>query len=346
MAIKQEIYAQLESGIDVQAFILTNANGLQAKIINWGGIIAELWAPDKNGKLADVVLGYDDMAGWCANPAYMGAIVGRYANRIAGGLFVIDDNEYCLAVNNGPNSLHGGLVGFDKVLWNAEIIGDSVKLSHISNDGEEGYPGKLNLTVTYRLSDANELVINYQAHSDKPTVINLTNHSYFNLAGHNSGSVLDHILQINASRYTPVDENLIPTGEIVPLSGTPLDFSQPTRIGGRIDDDFEQLKLGNGYDHNFVIEGDGLRLAARVVEPGSGRVLEVLTDQPGVQLYTGNYLDIVGGKERAIYKPRSGFCPETQHFPDSPNQPKFPSTILRPGENYDTTTIFKFEVER
>ncbi|MBI9016738.1 MAG: galactose mutarotase [Phycisphaerae bacterium] len=347
MAVTTDIYGKLESGTEVHVFTLTNANGVKAKIINWGCCLVSLEVPDSKGNFADIILGFDDIKKWAKNPPYFSAVIGRYANRIANGLFVIDDNEYSLAINNGPNSLHGGSVGFDKVLWNAMEIENGVELKHTSPDGDEGYPGKLDITVTYTLTEANELKINYKAITDKPTVVNMTNHSYFNLAGHNSGSMLDQIMQINASNYTPIDENLIPTGEIAAVTGTPLDFTSPAVIGDRIDDDFEQLKLAAGYDHNFVIDrqAPGLVLAATAIDSKSGRIMEVLTTEPGVQFYSANFLDGSDiGKGCFAYQRRYGFCLETQHFPDSPNQPQFPTVRLNPGETYDTTTVYKFSV--
>jgi aldose 1-epimerase len=302
--------------------------------------------------MADVVLGFDHLDDYLGNDPFFGALVGRYANRIDKARFTLDGVEYKLAKNDGENSLHGGLKGFDKKAWKArEPSKDhpALELTYLSKDGEEGYPGNLNVKVVYTLTDSNELRIDYTATTDKNTVLNLTNHSYFNLAGQGSGDVLKHVLMINADRFTPIDAALTPTGELRSVAGTPLDFRKPTAIGARIDDDNEQLKFGKGYDHNFVLnhKGNDLTLAARVTEPQSGRVLEVLTTQPGVQLYTGNFLDgTIHGKGGKVYGRRSAFCLETQHFPDSPNQPKFPSTELKPGQTYHQTTIYKFSVAK
>ncbi len=335
-------------GTTVEQFALSNGRGMKAKVITYGGIVTELHAPDKDGKLADVVLGFDGLEGYLERNPFFGCITGRYANRIAGGTFTLGGKEYTLAKNNGPNHLHGGLKGFDKVVWKAEPVrGEepAVRLSYLSKDGEEGYPGNLSVTVTYTLTDDNALRIDYRATTDKATPINLTNHSYFNLAA--AGDVLDHVMTIAADRYTPVDETLIPTGKIDPVRGTPLDFTGPTPIGKRID----QLKSvpGGGYDHNYVLrqpEKKGPHLAARVTEPKSGRVMEVLTTEPGVQLYTGNFLDgKLKGKGGAVYKKHAGFCLETQHFPDSVHHKDFPSVILEPGQAFNSTTVYRFSTK-
>jgi aldose 1-epimerase len=308
-----------------------------------------LEAPDRDGKLADVVLGFDSLDGYLGKPPYFGAIIGRYGNRIGAGKFTLDGQQYTLAGNDHGNSLHGGLKGFDKVLWTATPKstpeGQALLLHYVSKDGEEGYPGNLAVTVTYTLTDKNELKIHYSATTDKATVLNLTNHSYFNLAGAGSGDILKHELTLHADRFTPVDKGLIPTGKLEPVAGTPFDFTKATAIGARVNDDHEQLKLGLGYDHNWVLtrSGKGLATAAEVYEPSSGRALEVLTTEPGVQFYCGNFLDGTNvGKGGKAYQHRWGFCLETQHFPDSPNKPEFPSTRLAPGEKYDTTTVYKF----
>lgn len=355
MNIETKDFGQTKEGIPVDLFSLQNDKGMAVHITNYGGIITELWVPDRDGKMADVVLGFDNISDYEQKSPYFGCITGRYANRIAAGKFTLDGVTYDkLAINNGPNHLHGGLKGFDKVVWHAETFeaADSVgvKLRYISKDGEEGYPGNLDVKVTYTLTNADELKIDYEATTDKPTVCNLTNHSYFNLAGHAAGTdaMLVHEMMINADVFTPVaDENAIPTGEARSVKDTPMDFNTPTPIGKRIEDDCPQLKFGNGYDHNFVLnksEGE-LSLAVKVVEPTTGRVMEVLTTEPGVQFYSANYLDGMTGKGGASYPTRSAFCLETQHYPDSPNKPDFPTTVLRPGETYGTTTIFKFSVK-
>jgi aldose 1-epimerase len=348
--IKKESFGKAPDG-GVDLYTITNANGVELRVTNYGGIIVSLRIPDKNGSLADVVLGYDNLDGYLANPAYFGAIVGRYANRIANGKFIVNGVEYHLAKNNGPNSLHGGLKGFNKAVWHAEPFtneqGSGLILTYTSRDGEEGYPGNLKTKVTYTLTDKNELQIDYEATTDKATPVNLTSHGYFNLAGEGGGDILKHELTLSADRFTPVDQTLIPTGELRPVKGTPLDFKKSTPIGARINDNYEQLLIGHGYDHNFVVNrkaGD-LQLAARVREPGSGRVLEVYTTEPGVQLYTGNFLDgTITGKHGHVYNKHGALCLETQHFPDSPNHPNFPSTLLRPGQTYRSRTVYKFSI--
>ena len=329
-------------------YTLTNSHGLEVKAISYGAIITSIRVPDRKGQFADIVLGHDTLEGYIPNPPYLGALIGRYANRIANGSFTLDGKKYSLPVNNGSNTLHGGIKGFDKVVWDADPLASGkigVVFTYLSKDGEEGFPGNLKVKVTYTLTDADELIVDYEATTDKATPINLTQHSYFNLAGEGSGDVLNHEVMLNADRFTPVDSNLIPTGEVRSVKGTPLDFTTPARIGARIDDHYEQLVLAKGYDHNFVInrKDRGLELAARVYEPTSGRVLEVSTTQPAVQLYTGNFLDgSVTGKQDHVYGKRYAFCLETQHYPDSPNHPEFPSTILRPGETFRSQTVFKF----
>jgi aldose 1-epimerase len=350
--VKKESFGTLPDGTSVDLYTITNAQGTEIRATNYGGIVVSLRVPDKKGNLDDIALGFDDLKGYLANTPYFGAIIGRYGNRIANGKFTLDGKEYTLARNNGPNSIHGGLKGFNKVAWQAEPfqspVGVGIILSYTSKDGEEGYPGNFKTKVTYTLTEKNEWIIDYEAVTDKATPVNLTEHTYFNLAGEGKGDVLGHILQLNASRFTPVDQNLIPTGELRPVKSTPLDFTQPTAIGARIDADYEQLRLGHGYDHNFVIDrkdSDPV-LAARVKEPTSGRVLEVYTTEPGVQLYTGNFLDgTITGKGGHVYKQRFGFCLETQHFPDSPNHPDLPTTILRPGQTYHSRTIYKMSAE-
>jgi aldose 1-epimerase len=339
-----------QNGRPVTLYTLTNSHGLEVKVMNYGAIIVSIRVPDRKGQFADIALGHDTLEGYVPNPPYLGAVVGRYANRIANGTFTLDGKKYQLPINNGTNTLHGGLKGFDKVVWEGEPLSGKtgVALTYLSKDGEEGFPGNLKVQVTYTLADANELVVDYEATTDKATPINLSQHSYFNLAGEGNGDVLNHEVMINADRFTPVDKNLIPTGELRPVKGTPLDFTTSTRVGARIDDNYEQLVLARGYDHNFVINrrGNGLIFAARVYEPTSGRVLEVSTTQPGVHFYTGNFLDgTITGKNGHVYQRRYGFCLETQHFPDSPNRPEFPTTILRPGETFRSKTVFKFSAK-
>jgi aldose 1-epimerase len=338
-------------------YILKNKQGSSAAITNYGARLVSLLVPDKKGILTDVVLGYDSIGKYIHQPnTYFGAIVGRYGNRIARGRFRLNGKQYSLATNDGPNSLHGGKKGFDAVVWTGRQLDDhSVQLTYLSKDGEEGYPGDLRVKVTYTLTDSNALIINYDATTDKPTVLNLTNHSYFNLNGQGSGTINNHVLQINADRFTPVDSTLIPTGKIAPVAGTPLDFRQPTAIGARVNDTANpQIKYGKGYDHNFVLNAggdtiiDGSKLAHAVTVQGdqSGIVLNIFTDQPGVQFYGGNFLKgtnpLKGGK-RDDY--RSAFALETQHFPDSPNEPSFPSTELKPGQKYQSTTIYQFSAK-
>ena len=348
MKTKREHFGRLADGTAVELFTLTNASGLEARIMTYGAILVSLKVPDRNGVLADVNLGFDGLAGYLGTHPYFGAVIGRYGNRIAKARFNLDGVEYRLAANNNGNTLHGGIKGFDKAVWKAEAVkvayGTGVKLTYLSKDMEEGFPGNLSVTVVYTLTDANELEIRYEATTDKATPVNLTNHAYWNLKGEGQGDVLGHRLQIEADKITAVDSaaNLIPTGEIVPVAGTPFDFTSPHAIGERI------AKVEGGYDHNFVLRSGGgaLALAARVEEPTSGRVLEIWTDQPGIQLYTGNFLDgTVIGKGGHAYGKHSAFCLETQHFPDSPNQPNFPSTVLRPGQAYRTVTVHKFSVK-
>ncbi len=341
------------SGKPAHLYVLRNRNGMEIAVTNYGAHLARVKTPDAKGNIADVALGFDTLEGYLGKHPYMGATVGRYANRIAKGRFTLNDKEYTLATNNGPNALHGGLEGFDKKLWDAEevttIEGPAVRFTYVSPDGEEGYPGTLTVSVTYSLKADNEIQIDYQASTDADTVLNVTNHSYFNLAGAGKGAILDHVVMINADRYTPVDSGLIPTGEFQSVEGTPFDFRSPMAIGARIDADHEQIKRGGGYDHNFIINGEagGLRLAARVKENTSGRVMEVLTDQPGMQFYTGNFLDgSVTGKGGMTYEKRFGFCMETQHFPDSPNKGVFPSVVLKPGERFTSTTVYRFSTDK
>lgn len=347
--ITKASFGKTDSGQNVDIYTLTNANGLVAKITNYGGTVTELWVPDDTGKLGDIVLGFDNLDDYEAKSPYFGSIIGRYGNRIAEGKFTLDGEQYTLATNDNQNHLHGGDRGFDKVVWDAEPFknnkGVGLKLHYLSKDMEEGYPGNLDVTVTYTLTNKNELKIDYKATTDKPTVVNLTNHSYFNLGGQGSGDILDHMLMLNANYFTPVNEGLIPTGELRPVEGTPFDFNDPTAIGARINQDNQQLQYGQGYDHNWVLDKGimGMSLAARAYEPSTGRMMEIYTTEPGIQFYSGNFLDgTITGKDGKVYKHRYGFCLETQHFPDSPNQPDFPSTTLRPGETYKTTTVHKF----
>jgi len=354
--VNREAFGRLPDGTPVDRFALTNGRGVEVSLMTYGAALISVRAPDRNGRVEDIVLGFDTFDDYLAKSRFFGAVVGRYGNRIAKGRFTLDGTPVQLAVNNGANHLHGGNRGFDKVVWQAEPIGRDggvgVVLTYTSVDGEEGYPGTLKATVTYTLTPRNELTLDYRATSDKATPINLTNHSYFNLAGRSGGDILQHRLTLNADRYTPVDGTLIPTGELAAVTGTPFDFRAPAGIGARIDGDHEQLRRGNGYDHNFVLNGGGalqsdrsaerlaLHPAARVVEPSSGRTLDVATTEPGVQFYAGNNLDLA----RNGFGRRSGFCLETQHFPDSPNHPQFPSTILRPGQTYESRTVFTFGV--
>jgi len=347
--IEQQPFGQMPDGTSIDLYTLSNDKGVEVQITNYGGIIVSLTAPDRDRTPTDVVLGFDTLQEYVEHNPFFGALVGRYGNRIAHGRFALDGVEYELATMRGQHHLHGGRVGFDKRVWAAEPVKKEglvgVSLSYVSPDGEENYPGTLSTTVLYTLGVRGALGIEYTATTDKPTVVNLTNHSYFNLAGAGSGDILGHELLINADRFTPVDESLIPTGELPDVSGTPFDFRQLTPIGARIDADNEQLRHGGGYDHNWVINGTpgNMRLAARAYEPMSGRTMEVHTTEPGVQFYSGNMMPRkIEGKDGQVYVRRGGFCLETQHYPDSPNQPAFPSTVLRPGEVYHTTTTFTF----
>jgi aldose 1-epimerase len=342
MSIEKQAFGKTTDGKNVDLYALTNTNGLKTEIMTYGGIVTSLHVPDRNGNLADIVLGCDSLDEYTRNNPYFGALIGRFGNRIAKGRFILDGVEYTLATNNGPNHLHGGIKGFDKVVWNAEKMqtdkDPSLKLTYRSRDGEEGYPGNLSCVVSYTLTDDNELKISYQAQTDKATIVNLTHHSYFNLGGYNSGDILGHTLQIFADHFTPVDETQIPTGEIKSVKDTPMDFTKPMTIGSRI------KQVTGGYDHNYVLNSsDGsLTLAASAYEPKTGRVMEILTTEPGIQFYTGNFLDGSVKGKGAVYNKHAGFCLETQHFPDSPNKPDFPSVILRPGEKYTQLTVHKF----
>jgi len=348
MQLQQQPFGVVHSGTYADLFILENNHGVRVGLTNYGGIITTLHTPDRHGQPGDIVLGYDKLEEYRALNPFFGCLVGRYANRIAHAQFTLLGKTYTLAQNNGQNHLHGGRVGFDKVTWAAEPFsgpdGVGVKLSYTSVDGEEGYPGTLHVTVTYTLDNANALRLDYHATTDQTTVINLTNHTYFNLAGR--GSILDHLMQLHADTFTPVGASLIPTGELRPVAGTPFDFRTPTAIGARIAQDDEQLRFGGGYDLNWVVNGDAgnLRPAAFVQEATSGRTLTVLTTQPGIQFYSGNMLPNITGKGGQAYTKRSGFCLETQHFPDTPNQPTFPSAVLAPGQTYAESTVFQFGV--
>jgi aldose 1-epimerase len=346
--IHKEAFGKTYNQTPIDIYTLTNAHGVEARIMTYGGIVVSLKAPDRKGKLGEVVLGYDTLEGYLQNNSpYFGALIGRYGNRIAKGRFSLGGHEYRVATNNGENHLHGGVKGFDKVVWKATEVssneGVGLALTYLSKDGEEGYPGNLSVRVVYTLTNNNELKIDYTATTDKETIVNLTNHSYFNLAG--SADILNHQVMINGNRFTPVDQGLIPTGELRSVKGTPMDFTQAKAFGARIGQPNEQLVFGKGYDHNWVVDksNDKLPLVARVSEPGSGRVLEVYTTEPGVQFYSGNFLDgTIKGKGGQVYQKHAGLCLESQHFPDSPNEPDFPSTVLKPGQKYKTTTIYRF----
>lgn len=339
-------FSDTVDGKQVGVFILKNEKGMEVHITNYGATIVKMMVPDKDGIPGDIVLGYDNLDGYYNGKSYFGTVVGRYANRIANGAFSLDGKQYLLAKNNGPNSLHGGIKGFDKVVWDGKQDGNTLTLTYTSKDGEEGYPGNLKVTVTYKLrQEHNALQVDYQAVTDKETVLNLSNHTYFNLEGQGKGNILDHEIMINASAFTPVDSTLIPTGEIKKVAGTPFDFTSAQKIGAKINDPTDQqIRYGLGYDHNFVLDGKSgeLNIAARVAAPVSGRVLEVSTSEPGVQFYTGNFLDSSEQGKGGIYGFRTGFCLETQHFPNSPNQPSFPSAVLKPGEKFFSRTIFDF----
>ncbi|HEX6880716.1 MAG TPA: aldose epimerase family protein [Terriglobales bacterium] len=348
--IEQQSFGKAPDGSPIDLYVLTNDRGMQASITNFGGILVSLKVPDRDHKFDDVVLGYDKLEGYIGDKTFQGAIIGRYGNRIAQGKFELNGKTYNLERNDGENSLHGGIHGFNKAVWKAKPVPgkeeQSLVLNYDSPDGEGGYPGNLKVQVTYTLTNNNELKIHYEATTDKPTVVNLTNHAYYNLAGQGEGDILGHVLTIYADRFTPVDKTLIPTGHIKSVKGTPFDFTHPTAIGARIESDDDQLKLGRGYDHNFVLNAGKTQdpvPAAVVYEPKSGRVMEIATTEPGVQFYSGNFLDgSITGKHGKVYKHRYGLCLETQHFPDSPNHPDFPSTVLKPGETYKSTTVYTF----
>jgi aldose 1-epimerase len=346
-AIEQAPFAQLPDGSRVTVFTLRNAAGMTVRILDFGGIVTEIHVPDRDGVFADVALGFDTLEPYRGDSPYFGALIGRYGNRIAGGRFTLDGQTYTLPVNNGKNHLHGGVPGFDRVLWRSRVENGGLVLEYRSADGEQGYPGTLDATVRYSLSEDNGLVVQFSAVTDRATPVNLTQHSYFNLAG--GGDILGHALTIDADNIVPIDADLIPTGRLAPVAGTPFDFRKPAAIGARINEADEQLAHGGGYDHCFALNKPApgsMTCAARVREPVSGRVLELFTQEPGVQFYSGNFLDgSLAGKGRA-YAWRGGFCLEPQHFPDSPNQPAFPNTILRPGEVYATESVFRFSVEK
>ena len=339
-------------GQEVQLYTLRNASGAEATITNYGGLVVSLLVPDRTGQLVDVVLGYDNLDSYVKKTPYFGALIGRYGNRIAQGKFTLEGKTYTLATNDGANTLHGGLKGFDKVVWSGRPVesklGAALELSYLSKDGEEGYPGNLAVKAVYTLTDDNALRVEFTAHTDKATVLNLTHHSYFNLSG--GGDILDHLLTLNADRFTPVDKGLIPTGELRPVAGTPFDFRTPTAIGARVNATDEQLKAGGGYDHNWIVNQQApgeMGFQARVQSPRTGIVLEVSSTEPAVQFYCGNFLDgTIKGKKGQVYAFRSGFCLEPQHYPDSPNHPAFPSTVLQPGQTYHNTIIYKLSVAR
>jgi aldose 1-epimerase len=350
--VSKAAFGKTKDGTPVEIYTLTNRHGMTARVMTYGATLTELIVPDRTGKPADVVLGFDKLEPYLAGPPYFGATVGRVGNRIARGTFTLNGKTYHLATNNGPNHLHGGNKGFDKVVWKAEVLpskaGEAVKFSYRSPDGEEGYPGTLDASVVYTLTDANELRLDYTATADKPTPVNLTNHSYFNLAGEGSGTILDEVLMIAADEMTPVDDTLIPTGKLAPVKGTAFDFTTPTAIGARIDK--VPIAPPVGYDHNYVLRpapaGQALRLAARVTDPKTGRTMDVRTTEPGVQFYSGNFLDgTITNRNGVPYQKHAAFCLETQHYPDSVNHPNFPSTILEPGTTYRSTTIYRFGIE-
>lgn len=350
--IEKKAFGKLKDGSEVYMFTLRNKSGAEVKIINYGATVVSLTAPDRSGKYADVVLGYDSLDGYVNGSSYFGAIVGRYANRIAKGKFNLNGKSYQLSVNEGENQLHGGKIGFNKVLWAAETLksklGPAVKLTYVSPNGDQGYPGKVTLHVTYTLTNNNELKINYEGTTDKTTILNPSHHSYFNLTGNFSNTILNHQLNINADSYTPIDKEFIPTGKIDKVENTPLDFRKPAAIGERINDNFEQLKIARGYDFNWVLNNYNgkVREVADAYEPTTGRYMQVFTDQPGLQFYSGNFLDgKTIGKNGAAYQFRTGFCLEAQHYPDSPNEPKWYSVVLKPGQVYRQTTIYKFSVK-
>ena len=346
--VRKELFGNLPDGTPIDVYTLSEG-AIEARVTNYGGYLVSLKVPDRNGKSEDIVLGFDNLDGYVNNnthkgTAYLGPIVGRYANRIANGKFTLHGKQYSLAINNGPNALHGGILGFHRVVWKGHLVPEGVELTYLSKDGEEGYPGNLTVVVRYTLHNK-ALTIDYSATTDQDTILNLTNHSYFNLKGQGKGDILDHNLTLHASQFTWADATLVPTGELKPVEGTPLDFRKSTRIGERIDANYEPLRQAGGYDQNWVLDSGGRTLAeaAEVYEPTTGRVMRVLTDQPGVQVYTGNFFDgTITGKGGVAYQRRYGLCLETQHFPDSPHHPNFPTTELKPGERFHRITIFSF----
>jgi aldose 1-epimerase len=347
--VKKQSYGKMPDGTPVDLYLIANANGMEAHLTPYGGALVSLTAPDRHGALADVVLGMETLDGCRTQTAFFGALIGRYGNRIGGAQFPLEGKTYRLPANDGPNTLHGGPLGFDKQLWQAREVasteGPAIEFTYVSKDGEEGFPGTLTAKVIYTLANKNELKIDYTATTDKPTVVNLTNHAYFNLKGAGEGDILGHQVTIDASRFTPVDATLIPTGELRAVKGTPFDFTKATAIGARIENDDRQIKFGKGYDHNWVLDktGAGLTKAAEVYEPTTGRVMQVWTTEPALQFYTGNFLDgTLHGKGGKVYPRRGALCMETQHYPDSPNHPAFPSTELKPGATYHTTTVYSF----
>lgn len=351
--ITQSIFGYTPARTPIEMYTLRNSRGAEARIITYGGIVQMLKMPDKEGKLEDIVLGYDNVDGYLTNNSpYLGALIGRYGNRIGGAKFTVEGKTYRLATNNGPNSLHGGVVGFDKVIWKAKMWntpdGPALELNYLSKDGEEGFPGNLNVTAIYTLTENNELHLDFSATTDQPTICNLTHHSYFNLKGQGNGDILGHLVYIDADKYTPVDKNLIPTGELAPVEGTPFDFRKPTAIGARINEPNQQLEYAGGYDHNWVINKPlgKFGLQARVYEPTTGRIMEVWSTEPGLQFYSGNFLDgTIIGKGGQVYKHRYGFCMEPQHYPDSPNKLMFPSVELKPGQTYQNTIVYRFSAQ-
>lgn len=341
--VTRQAFGKLPDGSAIDLYTLSNGKGMEARIMTYGATVVSLTAPDKAGHYADIVLGMDNLEGYLKGVPYFGALIGRYGNRIGHAQFTLEGKTYHLPKNDGDNTLHGGTRGFDKRVWTAREAGEGVEFTYVSKDGEEGFPGTLTAKVVYTVTPNNELRIEYTATTDKPTVVNLTNHSYFNLAGQGEGDILQHQVTIHGDRFTPVDAGLIPTGELKPVKGTPFDFTKATAIGARIGQNDEQLKFGKGYDHNWVLNGSGMKTAAEVYDPKTGRVMDVVTDQPGLQFYTGNFLDgTIRGKGGKVYGHRAAFCMETQHYPDSPNKPSFPTTELKPGQTYHTVTMYRF----